>query len=103
MIPVPKLPDSAKRYFWDINVETLDVAAHPRFVIERLLEYGDFPELKWLFREFSRDEIVDVIKRTRRLSRRRASAWANYFDIRRDEVLCLSKPSPSQPAAIWPY
>ena len=98
-----KLPDSAKRYFWDVNFDKLDTSKRSRFVIERLLEYGDFPELKWLFAEFPEKQIVDTLKRSHRLSKRRASGWANYFGIPREEVLCLNKVYLSQPAAIWPY
>ena len=98
-----KLPPSARKYFWDVDFDKLDVSQHPRFVIERLLEYGDFPELKWLFAEFSEKQTVEVLKRSRRLSKRRASGWANYFGVPREDVLCLNKVYPSQPAAIWPY
>ena len=98
-----RLPRSAYRYFWDIDPGQLDVSAYPRYVIERLLEYGDFPELRWLFGRFSRQEIVDVLKRSRRLSRRRAAFWALYFDIPLQEVRCLQKPFHQQRDAIWPY
>jgi len=98
-----KLPLSAKKYFWDVNFDELDPSKRSRFVIERLLEYGDFPELKWLFAEFNEKQIVDTLKYSRRLSKRRASGWANYFGVPRQEVTCLNKVYPSQPAAIWPY
>ncbi|MFH1906233.1 MAG: hypothetical protein ABIL11_02445 [Chloroflexota bacterium] len=97
------LPESAYKYFWDINPAELDVAAHPRYVIERLLEYGDFPEIRWLFGRFSRDEIVGVLRSSRRFSRLRASAWANYFEIPREGILCLSKSYLNRRAATWPY
>ena len=98
-----KLPQSARKYFWDVNFDEIDVSKHARFVIERLLEYGDFPELRWMFQNFSREMIVAVLKTSNRLSRRRASAWANYFEILREEVKCLSKSSQKQHATTWTY
>ena len=97
------LPSSAYKYFWDINPAELDVSKHSRFAIERLLEYGDIPELRWLFQNFGQENIVDVLKTTRRLSRRRASAWANYFDVPQTEVKCLKKSSQKQHATTWIY
>jgi len=97
------LPESAYKYFWDINPAELDVSAHPRYVIERLLEYGDFTEIRWLLSRFNHVEIMDAFKRSRTLSRRRAVFWANFFDIPRKEVRCLSRSYQAQREAIWPY
>jgi hypothetical protein len=83
------LPTSAYKYFWEIDPAELAVAKHPRYVIERLLEYGDFPELRWLFQKFARDNIIATLKASRRLSKRRASAWTNYFDVPQVEIQCL--------------
>jgi hypothetical protein len=70
-----RLPEHAYKYFWDINPAELDVSEYPRYVIERLLEYGEIPELRWLFVRFSSEEIVEVLKRTRTLSCKRANSW----------------------------
>jgi len=98
-----RLPKHAYKFFWEIDPTILDVSQHPRYVIARLLEYGDLPELRWLFSRFSREEIIDTIKQARNLSRRRAASWANYFDIPQMEIWCLNKPYQNQHAAIWPY
>ena len=98
-----RLPEHAYKYFWDINPAELDVSQYPRYVIERLLEYGDFPELRWLFRRFNPEEIVENLKRTRTLSRRRASFWADYFEVPHEEIKCLRKSYQSQRESIWPY
>ncbi len=97
------LPTSAYKYFWEIDPAELVVEEHPRYVIERLLEYGDVPELLWLFQNFTRDKIIATLKSSRNLSRRRASAWANYFEIPQVEIKCLRKPSPKQHAVTWTF
>ena len=96
-----RLPRSAYCYFWDIDPAQLDVSAYPRYVIERLLEYGDFPELRWLFGRFSRQEIVDVLKRSRRLSLRSATFWAQVLDVPREQIRCLSVPFRERHNQIW--
>jgi len=96
-----KLPESAYKYFWEIDPKKLDVSAYPRYVIERLLEYGDFPELRWLFRQFSREQIAEVLKHTRSLSLRSANFWANFLDIPKREVRCLSTRFQTTHNQIW--
>ncbi len=86
-----RLPATAKKYFWDINADKLDVSKHSRFVIERLLEYGDFPELRWLFQNFSKQKIVDVLKRSRSLSRRSANYWSLILNVPKRDILSLNK------------
>ncbi|RME89000.1 MAG: hypothetical protein D6770_05615 [Anaerolineae bacterium] len=96
-----RLPESAYRYFWEIDPAQLDVSAHPRYVIERLLEYGDFPELRWLFRRFSREQIVDTLKRSRRLTLRSATFWAQVMSVPREDVRCLRAHFQERHNRIW--
>ena len=96
-----KLPAAAKKYFWDINADKLDVSKHSRYVIERLLEYGDFPELRWLFQHFKKEEIVYVLKRSRFLSLRSAHFWSQMLRVPKKEILCLSKRFQATQNQIW--
>ncbi len=100
-----RLPECAYRYFWDIDPTQLEVGRYPKYVIERLLEYGDVPALRWMERRFSREEIVAVLKTSRRLSAKSASFWALYFDLppeERDEIVCLSKQFRDRCGSTWP-
>jgi hypothetical protein len=96
-----KLPQFVFAHFWEINPAELDVSQHARYVIERLLEYGDFPELRWLFTRFSREEIIAALKTTRKLSLRSANYWANYLAVPRRQVRCLSKRFQQTQNQIW--
>jgi len=97
------LPTCTYRYFWDIDPMQLDVDQFPVYVIERLLEYGDLPSVRWMLHNYSREEMVRVVQTSRRLSRLSASFWALYLGLDREDVLCLSKPCQKEPGAIWPY
>jgi hypothetical protein len=96
-----RLPEHAYKYFWDIDPAELDVSQHPRYVIERLLEYGDFPELRWLFGQFSHLEIVETLQNSRKLSLRSASFWAQILNVPRRQVRCLSKRFQQTHNQIW--
>lgn len=81
----------------------LDAEAYPSFVVERLLEYGDLPAVRWLLAIFSPQEIIRVLQTSRRLSPFSANFWALYFDVEKENVLCLSTPSLQEPGPTWPY
>jgi len=97
------LPPYTYRHFWDIDPAQLDVARYPTYVIERLLEHGDLPSVRWLLSTFPREMIVQVLQRSRKLSRRSANFWALYLDVDKESVECLSRPCQNRPDAIWPY
>ncbi len=102
-VPLSKLPPSTHRFFWDVDPAQLDVEAYPKYVVERLLEYGDLPAVRWMLARFSAQEIIRVLKTSRRLSLFSANFWALYFDVDKENVLCLSTPSLREPGPTWPY
>jgi hypothetical protein len=75
------VPQHARLLFWDINVETFDPRAWPRYTIERVLEHGDEDDVSWLLGIVSREQIQETLRTTRRLSRRSAGFWALVFDV----------------------
>ena len=87
------LPPHTHRFFWDIDPARLDVDAYPRYVVERLLELGDLPSVRWMLATFSRQQIVDVLATSRRLSALSANFWALYLGVDKERVRCLSTPS----------
>lgn len=92
-----------KPIFWDLDVEKLDPQKHSYQIIDRILEWGNTPQVHWMFKTYSKKEIVDVVKNSRQLSPKSANFWANYYDIPKDEVRCLNKRFMAIRKSIWPY
>ena len=69
-------------YFWDINPDTASPKKHPRFYMQRILEYGDKKAVNWLFRIYGKRKIKEVLP-TLKLSDRSANYWHYYFKHRR--------------------
>jgi len=97
------LPTEAQRFFRDTDSAHLDVDEYPDYVLERLLEYGDLPSVRWMLQRVPREEIIAILRTSRRLSSLSANFWALYFGLDQDKIPCLSKPSLREPDVIWPY
>lgn len=82
---------------------TLNVDDYRVYVIERLLEYGDLPSVKWMAASFPREAIINVLQSSRRLSALSANFWALYFDVDKETVSCLSNPYQKERDGAWPF
>ena len=54
-------PELNKRIFWDINFDTLDYHKRASFVIERVFERGDVPDIRACRRFYGDDLIKSVL------------------------------------------
>ncbi len=81
-----------KKLFWDVDFSTIDPVKNKRFVIERVLEYGDLSHFKKLKEIYSLDDIKDVLKSSKTISFKTANFYALILKVPRKEVLCLKKP-----------
>lgn len=95
------LPSLLKPYLWDVDPDTVDPSVHAVFLIERILESGDEDAIRWLFADYSREQVVDVLRSTRKLSRRSAGFWAHVLGVPAKDVTCLSKSFQQTYRAIW--
>ena len=83
------LPDMLRPLFWDADWEALDFDINRTVVIERILNFGDEKQLKWLLSVTAPGEIRAVVATSRRLSRKTARCWQNYFGLREEEMECF--------------
>lgn len=103
MIKTDCLPVEYHRYFWDTDVQSISVKQNATFIIERLLESGDEKAVQWLFHQYSKSELSEVVRNSRRLSARSSNFWAYILDIPHKEILCLSKSFQKTYRAIWKH
>ncbi len=50
-----------KRIFWDVDFENLDYDAKARFVIERVFDWGDVPDIRNCRRYYGDEKISEVL------------------------------------------
>ncbi len=75
--------------FWDVDLATIDLKRHSRFVIERVLQFGRPEDIRWLLATYATAEIEATVRASRRLDRRTGSFWALHLGVPREEVACL--------------
>ncbi|MEI8111424.1 MAG: hypothetical protein WCH59_10575 [Chitinophagia bacterium] len=90
-----------KRIFWDVDFENLDYDAKANFVIERVFERGDVPDIRNCLRYYGDEKVEAVLINAKFLSQTRmylASAVINrpLIDFR-CYTLRLSNPE------LFPY
>jgi hypothetical protein len=83
------IPQHLRVLFWDTNLDNFNPAAFPQYTIARVLEYGDGEAVAWLRGTFSEDQINEVIRTERRLSRKSANFWALVYRIPPEQVAAL--------------
>lgn len=94
------MPPRLRALFWDVDAGALDLAGHRKYIIERVLEFGDEAAYRWLFSAYPDEEIISVVKASRRISRRTAAMMANFYRIPEAEVRCLQTACGRE---FWPY
>jgi len=92
-----QLPDFLQPYFWEVDFARLSLPEREGYVIERVLEYGEDRAISWLKATFPPEKLANVVRRSRRLSPNTANLWALVLDIPKDQIRCLSTPSPAIP------
>ena len=65
--------------FWDTKSENIDKDKNKRYIIERVLEFGDDKEVKMIFREYDRDDIFNVAHNSRSLSPKTRALWTRVM------------------------
>jgi hypothetical protein len=61
--------------FWDVDPKTIDVKKHATYIIERVLEFGRDPEVRWVWRSYEPALLKKVVKNSRVLSPKTRSLW----------------------------
>lgn len=75
--------------FWDTDPSKIDKEKNKEYIISRILESGNINDIKWLNKNYSKEEISRVVVNTGRISRKTAIFWKNVLDIK-EEIKCLS-------------
>ena len=97
------LPKFLHKYFWDVEVENLDIKKNGFYIMERLMDKGSLKALKWLFKHYSKKDLKNVFMKSRNISKFSRAFWAGYLKIYPLKTLCSQKEFLPPQKTVWPY
>ena len=76
---VKSIPSFVAKLFWDVDAKELK--ANDYQLIERVLDKGDIPEVKWLLRYVSESRLIEFVRKRgkRRLNKISLNFWQKNF------------------------
>lgn len=88
----------SKMLFWDIDIKSFDLEQHARYLIQRVLEYGQWNDWKLIRDFYGKSRIVDECKKMRTLDPRALSFICCISETSKEDYRCyhtaLSTPTP---------
>lgn len=67
--------------FWDVDPKTIDPKKHARYVIERILDFGNDNEVRWVWRTYPVKIIGETVRRSRVLHKKSKNLWSKLAKI----------------------
>ena len=61
-----KVPRKLQSVLWSYDVRRLDLEANKELIIQQVLNYGDWEDLRWLYQTYSEGQIKEVVRHPRR-------------------------------------
>lgn len=69
-----------KGLFWDTDPTVLDVQKNSKYIVERILDFGNDTEVRWLFKQYPLGLIKEVVFAPRnQLHKKSKALWTLLF------------------------
>jgi len=65
--------------FWDVDPKTIEPKKHAEYIIERILDFGDLAEMKWMAHYYPASLINRVIRESRVVDDKSKALWSLVF------------------------
>lgn len=62
--------------FWDVDPKTIDPKKHARYIIEKILDFGNETEVRWMASFFPSKIIKKTVKESRALLNKSKALWS---------------------------
>lgn len=76
----------SKSLFWDADTSKFDLSRSKSYIIQRVLVRGGMQDVKKLMNLYSREEIIESVKKSRELDKLTHNFCSNYFHISKEEM-----------------
>ncbi|HKK18112.1 MAG TPA: hypothetical protein VJ952_05465 [Opitutales bacterium] len=75
------LQELSEHLFWDVDRDSVDVEAHARFLITRIMERGTREDVRAAWSFYGPDRVREELTQAPSLSKKTISFFANQFSI----------------------
>ncbi len=75
-----------KSLFWDVDFEKLDWEKNSCFIIERSLVRGGMKDVKNIMKLYTREQIIDAVKKSKNLDAVTHNFCSNYYNIPKSKM-----------------
>lgn len=65
--------------FWDVNPKKIDPKKHATYIIERILDFGNTREVRWMKKYYTAQRIKKVLSKSRVIHKKSRSLWSLIF------------------------
>ncbi|MFH1477905.1 MAG: hypothetical protein ABIH24_10530 [Verrucomicrobiota bacterium] len=89
-----------RRLFWDRPLKAIDIDAYPQWVIKRVLDYGDLPDVQAVLRYFGRNRFFALVDGIRFDSIRAERFWQQLM-TNEGLTSCTQKPCLREADKLW--
>ena len=90
----------AGRLFWERALSPADLEAYPRWVVSRVIHYGDLDDVRGLAAVMGKHSLLDTIAGLRMQSAKVAALWDAILKL--EGLPCTRKRSRRPVASCWP-
>ncbi len=61
--------------FWDTDPKKLDIQKHSKYIIERIMDFGNEDEARWMRRHYPKSLLAEVVRKSRVLGSSSRTLW----------------------------
>ena len=68
--------------FWDVDPNKINVKKNAKYIIERILDFGNDKEVKWLYSFYGKALLKNVVTKSRSLRPKTKNLWKLLLKIK---------------------
>jgi len=76
------VPERFRSLFWDTSLKNIHLRKNARYVIERILDFGDLDAVEWMQRVYTLQTVIDVLTLSRSITEKSRNFWLQWFGVR---------------------
>jgi len=61
--------------FWDTDPARIDIKKNARYVIERIMDFGNAEEARWMWKQYPKQLLHSVVQKSRALHKSSKTLW----------------------------